>query len=213
MIAAAPPPDPEEARSRVLEELSKPEYDTSGGFLEWLLGHLEAWFAALMDGVRGSSTTQGVLTVVVVLLLLVAAVLVLRRTGNLRRSAALAEERALDAEEHLRAEVLRERARAALGAGRRDDATVLALRALVRDLEERTLLEVDAGMTAHEAAIAAARPFPELRPRLLRGAAAFDTAAYSARPATAKQAEDLLRLAEYLAGSTPDLAALDGTPA
>ena len=51
MIAAAPPPDPEEARSRVLEELSKSEYDTSGGFLEWLLGHLESWFAALMDGV------------------------------------------------------------------------------------------------------------------------------------------------------------------
>jgi hypothetical protein len=60
-------------------------------------------------------------------------------------------------------------------------------------------------MTAHEAASRAAVSFPELRGRLQRGADAFDTAAYSHRPASAKQAEDLLRLAEYISESAPDL--------
>ena len=49
------------------------------------------------------------------------------------------------------------------------------------------------------------RALPELRGRLQRGAVAFDTAAYSHRAATAKQADDLLRLAEYIAESAPDL--------
>ena len=42
---------------------------------------------------------------------------------------------------------------------------------------------------------------------LQRGADAFDTAAYSVRSAGEKQAEDLLRLAEYIAETTPDLTA------
>src|SRR5699024_7189583 len=50
---------------------------------------------------------------------------------------------------------------------------------------------------------------PELSVRLLRGADAFDSAAYSHRPATAEQADDLLRLAEYIAESTPDLSDLE----
>lgn len=209
MITASPPPSPEDARSRVLEELAKKEYADSRGFLGWLLARIEEWFTALMDGVNGSSTAQGLIAVLVALALLAVTVLVLRRTGRLRRTAALAEDLSLHAEEDLRARELLDRARTALTAGRRDDATVLALRSLVRDLQERTLLEVEVGMTAHEAALAAAQSFPELRPRLLRAATAFDTAAYSARPATEKQAGDLLRLAEYLADATPDLAALD----
>jgi hypothetical protein len=104
---------------------------------------------------------------------------------------------------------LRAAAREANEAGRADDGTVLALRALVRDLEERTLLDVATGMTAHEAATRAAESFPELRGRLQRAADAFDTAAYSLRAATPKQAEDLLRLAEYIAETAPDLAALE----
>src|SRR5699024_11653487 len=78
-----------------------------------------------------------------------------------------------------------------------DDATVLALRSLVRDLEVRTLLDVTVGMTAHEAAASASHSFPDLTSRLQRGADAFDTAAYSHRAVAAKQAEDLLRLTEY----------------
>ncbi|MGP9538998.1 DUF4129 domain-containing protein [Brachybacterium sp. AOP43-C2-M15] len=210
MISAAPPPqDPQDARSRVLEELSKAEYDDSPGFIAWLLGTLEDWLMRVLAGIDGSSTAQAGVAVLVVLALLAVAVLVLRRTGLLRRSHPLAVAPELDAEPVLSGEQLRSAARSAIDAGRTDDGTVLALRALVRDLEERTLLDVAAGMTAHEAAARAAVPFPDLRGRLQRAADAFDTAAYSHRSGTAKQADDLLRLAEYIAESAPDLSTVE----
>jgi len=212
MIPAAPL-DPDEARARVLEELSKAEYDDSPGFISWLFSTLEAWLMDVLDGIDGSSPAQAGIAVLLVLVLAVAVVLVLRRTGLIRRSHALSVAAHLDAEPVVSAAQLRQQARQASEADRTDDATVLALRALVRDLEERTLLDVTAGMTAHEAADQAASSFPELRGRLLRGADAFDTAAYSHRPTTAKQAEDLLRLAEYIAESVPDLSGTEHTGA
>lgn len=212
ILAGAPPQDPDEARSRVLDELSKPEYDDSPGFLNWLLGTLERWLLEILDGTDGSSAAQAGITVGIALVLVAVVVLVLRRTGLIRRSHPLAVAADLDAEPVLSGEQLRRSSREAIDAGRLDDGTVLALRALVRDLEERTLLDVTAGMTAHEAAIRAGQPYPELRGRLQRGADAFDTAAYSHRPATGKQADDLLRLAAYIAESAPDLSSIE-TPA
>lgn len=206
MRPAAPPPlDPDEARSRTLEELSKSEYDDSPGFIAWLLGVIEDWLMSVLDGIDGSSATQAGIAALVLIALFAVVFLVLRRTGMIRRGHALAVVSELDAEPVLSGAQLRDSAREAIDAGRLDDGTVLALRALVRDLEERTLLDVSAGMTAHEAAAQSAVPFPELRGRLQRGAVAFDTAAYSHRAATAKQADDLLRLAEYIAESAPDL--------
>ena len=217
MIPAAPRLGPDEARERILEELSKDEYDDSPGFVAWLLGAIEDWLARMVDGVDGSSATQTVIAVLLALVLAAVVVLVLRRTGLLRRSPALAVDAALDAEPVLSGEELRGAARDAIDAGRTDDGTVLALRALVRDLEERTLLDVATGMTAHEAATRAALTFPDLRGRLQRGADAFDTAAYSVRSVGGKPAEDMLRLAEYIAETSPDLSALEqaeaGTPA
>ncbi|MCT1438011.1 DUF4129 domain-containing protein [Brachybacterium paraconglomeratum] len=217
MIPAAPRLGPDEARERILEELAKDEYDDSPGFVAWLLGAIEDWLARMVDGVDGSSATQTVIAVLLALVLAAVVVLVLRRTGLLRRSPALAVDAALDAEPVLSGEELRGAARDAIDAGRTDDGTVLALRALVRDLEERTLLDVATGMTAHEAATRAALTFPDLRGRLQRGADAFDTAAYSVRSVGAKPAEDMLRLAEYIAETSPDLSALEqaeaGTPA
>lgn len=205
ILAGGVPVDPEEARRRTLEELSKGEYDDSPGFVAWLLQTLEDWLAGILDGVDGSSPLQAGLAILIVIALVVATVLVLRRTGLLRRGHALAVDVELDAEPVLCAEELRAASRRAVDAGRTDDGTVLALRALVRDLEERTLLDVAAGMTAHEAARDAAVSFPDLQGRLDRAAAAFDTAAYSQRTASPKQAEDLLRLAEYIAEASPDL--------
>lgn len=210
MIPAAPPTlDPDEARSRIREELAKSEYDDSEGFVAWLLRVIEEWLISLVDGIDGSSATQAGIAIALALLLVAGAVLVLRRTRLIRRGATLRVAAALDAEPVLSADELREAARSAITAQRFDDATVLALRALVRDLEARTLLDVTAGMTAHEAASAASRPFPDLTGRLQLGADAFDTAAYSHRSATSKHAEDLLRLTEYIAESTPDLSAGD----
>lgn len=207
MILASPPQvDPDEARRRIHEELTKSEYHQGEGFLSWLLGAIESWLTDLLNGIDGSSTAQAGIAVAATVLLLVAVVLVLRRTGLIRRGASLTVAASLAAEPVLSGAQLRAASRTAISEDRFDDGTVLALRALVRDLEERTVLDVTEGMTSQEAVLAAARPFPELRSRLLLGAQAFDTAAYSMRSVRAKQAEDLLRLAEYIAESTPDLA-------
>lgn len=212
MIPAAPPPvDPDDARSRIRDELAKSEYDDSEGFVAWLLRVIEEWLLSLADGIDGSSTAQAAIAIVLLLLLGAVVVLVLRRTGLIRRGAVLSVASALDAEPVLSAGELRDSAHRAIAEERFDDATVLALRSLVRDLEVRTLLDVTVGMTAHEAAASASHSFPDLTSRLQRGADAFDTAAYSHRAVTAKQAEDLLRLTEYIAESTPDLT--DSEPA
>lgn len=210
MIPAGPPPlDPDEARSRILEELAKAEYDNSPGFVDWLLGKIEQWYSDLVAGIDGSSAAQAGIAVLLLLALLVVAFLVLRRTGMIRRSHSLAVAPELDADPVLTAAELREASRSSITSGRFDDGAVLALRSLVRDLDQRTLLDVSAGLTAHEAADRAAFSYPDLRGRLQRGATAFDTAAYSPRHATEKQADDLLRLAEYIAESAPDLTAVD----
>ena len=212
MIPAAPPPvDPDDARSRIRDELAKSEYDDSEGFVAWLLRVIEEWLLSLADGIDGSSTAQAAIAIVLLLLLGAVVVLVLRRTGLIRRGAVLSVASALDAEPVLSAGELRDSAHRAIAEERFDDATVLALRSLVRDLEVRTLLDVTVGMTAHEAAASASHSFPDLASRLQRGADAFDTAAYSHRAVAAKQAEDLLRLTEYIAESTPDLT--DSEPA
>lgn len=214
MILAGPVvTDPDEARSRVLDELSKGEYGRSDGFVSWLLGVIDEWIVGLVDGVDGSSALGTGLAVAAVIVLLAVLVGVGRRTGLIRRGAALGVSSQLGGELRQSGSELRERSREAIDSGLLDDGTVLALRALVRDLEERTLLDGTTGMTAHEAARDAASAFPDLRGRLLLAADAFDTAAYSHRTVRRKQAEDLLRLAEYMAESAPDLSGTLEEPA
>lgn len=205
--------DPDEARRRILEELAQGKYARGGGFVQWLLGALGDWFASLVAGAAERPIVGTVVVIALVLLVLGLAVLVLRRTGRLRRTATWSGDARLDADPELSAAELRVRARRALEAGDADDAVVLALRALVRDLQDRTLLDVTAGMTAHEAATAAAAVFPDLRGRLLQTADAFDTAAYSRRTAAQRQAEAAVLLAELVAQSSArlDTAAPAGT--
>src|SRR5699024_4801690 len=166
---------------------------------------------SLADGIDGSSAAPAAIAIVLLLLLGTAVVLVLRRTGLIRRGSVLSVASAFDAEPVPIARDLRASAHRPIAAERFSDATVLALRSLVRGLEVRPLLDVTVGMSALEAAASASHSFPDLTSRLQRGADAFDTAAYSHRAVAAKQAEDLLRLTEYIAESTPDLT--DSEPA
>lgn len=194
--------DPDEARRRILDELAKGEYGRGTGLLGWLKHQLGLLLEALQEGMAGSPGALPVLAVVLALGALALAVLLRRRSGPLRRQARWNPQAALDADPSAPAAELLERAQAARTA---DERVVLAMRALVRDLEERTVLEVTDGMTAHEAAHTAGRAFPDVRSRLSRTASAFDTAAYSHRSATPKQAEDAVLLAQYIAQTTPDL--------
>jgi hypothetical protein len=197
--------DPDEARRRVLEELARGEYHRGKGFLAWFLGVLEDWLDSLTGGGDGASPVLIVLLAVLCLLVVLALLAVLRRSGRMRRDTALSVSSRLDADPVLSAQELRRRARAAADEHRHGDAAVLGMRSLVRDLQERTLLDLADGMTAHEASHEASRAFPDVRTRLLRAAQVFDTAAYSRHHVDAKSAEDVVRLAEYVAEATPQL--------
>ncbi len=198
-----PPVDPEEARRRMHEELTKGKYDDSPSFVQWILDQINEWLNELISNIGKGHEGSLAIAIGLGLALIIVAFLLLRRTGLIRRTAQLRADIALRAEPRASAGELRVRAERALEMERFDDAVVLAVRSLVRDLQVRTVIDVPDGMTAHEAAQAAAAAYPDLRRRLSRAADAFDTAAYSRRSASRKQTEDVLRVAEYIAQTSP----------
>ncbi|RBM21482.1 DUF4129 domain-containing protein [Streptomyces sp. PT12] len=81
------------------------------------------------------------------------------------------------------------------------------LRAIVRSLEERALLDPRPGRTANEAAAEAARPLPGLATELRAAATTFDGVTFGGLPAAPDDYARLAGLDERLARAKPDLAA------
>jgi Domain of unknown function (DUF4129) len=91
--------------------------------------------------------------------------------------------------------------------GRWDDAVRERMRAIVRGLEERALLDPRPGRTADEAATEAARALPDHAARLRSAARAFDDVCYGGRHATEGTYHDLRTLDADLQRAKPRLAA------
>lgn len=172
----------EAAQEAAREELAKQVYREAGpGLVERAVRWLYARLADALDEVAAVSP-GGYAGVVVVLLLLVAAAVAIRlRVGPMGRRAALdaslfvgrersADEHRAAADSHARAgewaEALRER-----------------LRAVVRSLEERGVLEPRPGRTADEAAAQAGAALPSCAADLAAAARLFDDVWYGGRPA------------------------------
>ena len=174
----------DDARDAARDELSRTEYHRDGPnpvrrALEWALDRL----GDLVER-AGSHTPGGIGGLVVVLALLIAAAIAVRlRLGPLRaaRSAArplYGEDGPMSAARH------RAAADAHAAAGRWDEAVQERVRAIVRALEERAVLDTRAGRTADEAAAEAGRALPDLAGRLRAAARTFDDVRYGGRPAT-----------------------------
>jgi Domain of unknown function (DUF4129) len=86
-----------------------------------------------------------------------------------------------------------------------DDAVRERMRAIVRGLEERALLDPRAGRTADEAATEAARTLPDHAARLRSAARAFDDVCYGGRHATQATYHDLRALDTDLEHAKPRL--------
>ncbi|MGH8970009.1 MAG: DUF4129 domain-containing protein, partial [Actinomycetes bacterium] len=78
-------------------------------------------------------------------------------------------------------------------------------RAVVRGLEERSLLEPRPGRTADEAAAEGGAVLPDCARDLRQGAAIFDDVWYGGRAATAASHETLRRLDDRVRASRPVL--------
>ncbi len=195
------------ARDLAREELARREYQLDRpGLVERARERLQEWLGELLDGAAGAAP-GGWPGLVALLLVLVALVVAVRlRVGPLardHREGALFDGagRRRTAREH------RAAADAHAAAGRFAEAVRERLRALVRGLEERGLLDARPGRTAGEAAAAAGRALPALAGDLAGAARLFDGVAYGRRPATAEQDAWLRALDERVRAARPEPAA------
>ena len=187
------PRDP--AREAARRELSKQMYHENDP--SWLQRALEAFWDWVDDllGAASTATPGGALGLVVIVVAVLAVLAALWwRLGTPRRSPVtspvLFDDRPRSAAEH------RAAAEAHAAQGHWNQAVQERMRAVVRALEERALLDPRPGRTADEAAAEAGRALPAHTDRLRTAARDFDDVTYGGRTAS----EDTYR----------GLAALDG---
>lgn len=168
-------PDADQARGWLERELADPVYHQQPSILSRLLAWLRDLFARADGATLGDVGTLlvvvGVLAVVVVVTFLV--------TGPVRRSRRLARAGAvLDADERRSAAELRAAADAAAARGDWAAAVTDRFRAVVRSLEDRTVLDERPGRTAHEAVEAAGLRLPAHAADLRSAGRLFDDVVY-----------------------------------
>jgi hypothetical protein len=204
------PRDP--AREAAKRELSKRMYhENDPSLLQRALNAFWDWVDKLFSS-AASATPGGTLGLVVVILAVLAVLGAFWwRLGTPRReptsSAALFDNRPRSAAEH------RAAAEARAAQGHWNQAVQEHMRAIVRSLEERALLDVRPGRTADEAAAEAGRALPAHADQLRTAARDFDDVTYGGRRATemsyhriAELDRELQRTKPQFASSTPSTA-------
>ena len=194
----------DEAAQLAREELAKQVYRDAGpGLVERLVRWLLEQAGRLLDGAAGVSP-GGYSGLVVVLLLVAAAVVAVRlKVGPLGRRAA--REEALFVGRTRTAAQHRAAADAHAAAGAWAEAVRERLRAVVRTLEERAVLDERAGRTADEAAAEAGRALPSCAAGLRAAAVLFDEIWYGGRPAGPESYAALRDLDAQVQAARPDL--------
>ncbi|MFF2479275.1 DUF4129 domain-containing protein [Streptomyces sp. NPDC058066] len=192
------------AREAARRELSEPAYhqdDTS--LLQRGLNRFWEWLDKLFSAASGATPGGGFGLLVIVLAVVALAVALWWRLGTPRRSAhataALFDERPRTAAEH------RAAAEAHAAQGHWTPAVQERMRAIVRSLEERALLDPRPGRTADEAATEAGRTLPAHTDRLRTAARDFDDVTYGGRTAAQQTYERLTTLDSELDRTTPTL--------
>ncbi|MFJ7297008.1 DUF4129 domain-containing protein [Streptomyces collinus] len=204
------PRDP--AREAARRELSKRMYhENDPSLFQRALDAFWDWLGKLLNA-ASTATPGGTLGLVVVILAVIAVLAALwRRLGTPRRqptsSAALFDDRPRSAADH------RATAEAHAAQGHWNQAVQERMRALVRALEERALLDVRPGRTADEAAAEAGRALPAHTDRLRTAARDFDDVTYGGRSATEESYHRIAELDRDLERTKPQLATSSATTA
>ncbi|MFF4100251.1 DUF4129 domain-containing protein [Streptomyces sp. NPDC001903] len=194
------PRDP--AREAAERELSKPLYHQDDpGLLQRALDRFWEWVGNLFDHASGA-TPGGTLGLVAIAALVVLAIAALWwRLGSPRRTATAAAGVFGDS---LRSAADHRTAAEAYAADSRWTAAVQErMRAVVRSLEERTVLDPRPGRTADEAAAEAAAALPDHAEALRTAARAFDDVTYGGHPADAEMYAHLRTLDLALTRTKP----------
>ncbi|QHC59454.1 DUF4129 domain-containing protein [Rathayibacter sp. VKM Ac-2760] len=205
-LRAAPlDPDAQEARRLLLEELADPRYRAAEPSLfDRVVQAIRDWFASLtLPGDGAGVPLAAVIGVLVVVVLVVVALVIAGRPRLRRRSAVTGA--VLAADDGRSADELRALAEAAAARGAWDEALVERFRALVRGLDERTVLTVSPGTTAHGFSQRAAAAFPASAGALRRTADDFDRVRYLGLPCDRADYERVAELDRALAAAVPRL--------
>ncbi|MDX8031600.1 DUF4129 domain-containing protein [Lentzea sp. BCCO 10_0856] len=181
--------DRDDARDAAVRELSDPAYVSDDPnpierAFEWVLEKLGEFFA----GAGGMSGITAI-TILVVVAVIVVIVIRLRigRTGrSLRSGDKVFGSTVMTAAEH------RAAAERAAAAGDLAEAVRERFRAVVRELEQRGVLDPRAGRTVDEVALEAGRALPVLADDLRGAAVQFDDVWYGGRPATPEGYQQLV---------------------
>lgn len=193
------------ARRTAEDELSEPAYhqDDPGllrRILDWLWEHVGDLLGSAADASPGGAVGLLVILVVVVLLLVALRMrLGPPRRGSTDGGATLFEARPGTAADH------RAAADAHAAEHRWSEALQERMRAIVRSLEERALLDPQLGRTADEAATEAGRALPGHADELRAAARAFDEVTYAARAADEAAYTRVRDLDRTLRDTRPDL--------
>ncbi|MFD8740552.1 DUF4129 domain-containing protein [Streptomyces sp. NPDC059618] len=194
----------EAAREAARRELSKRMYhENDPGLVQRALNAFWDWVDRLF-GAASAATPGGTLGLVVIALAVAAVVAALWwRLGTPHRtpaaSAALFDDRPRSAAEH------RSAAEAHAAQGHWNQAVQERMRAVVRSLEERALLDPRPGRTADEAAAEAGRPLPSHADRLSASARDFDDITYGGRTGDPRAYQRLTELDRDLERTRPVL--------
>jgi len=201
-VVAGVPVDPDAATARrwAREELLDPVYHQQRS----LLSRLWDWAAEQLAGLRTPAALDPWAVLLVVAVLVAVVVVAFLVGGPVRRARTSSPGRSvLDADDTRSAQQIRAAADAAAA---RDDWSLAVLeryRAIVRGLEERTVLDERAARTAHEAALAAAGRLPELGAELVAAGRTFDDVAFGDVAGTADDDVVLRALDERVRGARP----------
>ncbi|MFJ4831360.1 DUF4129 domain-containing protein [Streptomyces sp. NPDC088747] len=196
------PRDP--AREAAERELSKPMYhENDPSLAQRALDAFWDWVDKLFNAASGA-TPGGALGLVVIVLAVLAVLGALWwRLGTPHRAPttapALFDDRPRSAAEH------RAAAEAHAAQGHWNQAVQERMRAIVRSLEERALLDPRPGRTADEAAAEAARTLPSHGDRLRAAARDFDDVTYGGRAAHRRTYDRLTELDRDLTRAKPML--------
>jgi hypothetical protein len=204
VIPAAPlDPTADEARERLLRELSEARYrEARPTWFDDLVSRLLDRIGDLFDGgMPGVPSLGWLLATVVVVGLAVAAYVVYGPPRLARRSSGARP--VFGADDARDAATIRRAAEAASAAGDWALAVEEGFRAIVRGLSERTVLAAHPGTTASGIAAAATRSFPGLGSRLARAAALFDDVRYLGGAGSEAAYREMAALDGDLRTSTP----------
>ena len=193
-------PDAPTARRWATEELANPAYHHG----QSLLGRFLGWLGSLFDGLTVPSGMPNLAVAGLLVLAFIAiAGVAFWIAGPVRLSRRAAKSAIVFGDDTRSAAELRAAADASAAAGDWPAAVLDRFRAIVRALEERTLLEEWPGRTAHEAAESAAVRLPSRTADLRRAGGIFDLVCYGKTPADAATDAWLRELDTALAATRP----------